>query len=198
VFGSAFFLVSGYGLGFAIMTIRLIHSLPKYGRIRMSILPARTPAVRGLCRVTGVLALYFSAQLLCESLLCLAIDWKNHWALNIAVYSLIWPISGLAALFFVYPQVGIWRLVEAHKREELGVIDSVLDSVNMNSVATFDDHNEVARINRLLELRRRIQESPSLPIDAATTARVLASVILPVLGSFMQHVALKYLPIIAR
>jgi hypothetical protein len=196
--GAAVFLVSGYGLGFAVMTIRLIHSLPAYGRMRMSILPAKTPALRALSGVTSVLALYFSIQLLCESLLCLAIHWKNHWALDITVYSFLLPISGLAALLFVYPQLGIWRLVQSHKQDELGVIDSALDAINMNSVATFADHNEVARISRLLELRRRIQESPSLPIDTATAARVLASLILPALGSLVQHAATKYLPIIVR
>jgi hypothetical protein len=193
VFGGPFFLISGYGLGFAVMTIRLIYSLQSYGQMKTFVLPARTPAIRALSRVTGVLALYFSIQLFCESTLCVAIRWKNIWVLHATLYTIVLPISIVAALFFVYPQLGIKRLIGACKRRELATIEAALQEMDYDATATYRDHNEVERLNNLLTLYRQIEESPSVPIDMATAFSAIGSILLPVLGSIVEGLTLEHL-----
>jgi hypothetical protein len=193
VFGGPFFLISGYGLGFAVMTIRLIYSLQSYGQMRMFVLPARTPAIRALSRVTGVLALYFSIQLFCESTLCVLIHWKNIWALHATLYTIILPISIIAAFFFLYPQVGIRRLIGARKIKELAVIEAALQELDYDATATYSRPNEVERMNTLLTLYRQIEESPSVPIDMATALSAMGSILLPVLGSLVEGLTLERL-----
>ena len=155
--------------------------------------PRKDSCHPGTFRVTGVLALYFSIQLFCESTLCVAIRWKNIWVLHATLYTIVLPISIVAALFFVYPQLGIKRLIGACKRRELATIEAALQEADYDATATYRDHNEVERLNNLLTLYRQIEESPSVPIDMATALSAIGSILLPVLGSIVEGLTLEHL-----
>lgn len=80
-----------------------IRNLPRFGRLRLFVLPGRTPALRSASRLTGTFALYFSAQSALEIVLFLAIPWHRQWMVKTVMYSLMWPIVISHLQYLIYP-----------------------------------------------------------------------------------------------
>lgn len=179
-----FFAVSGFGLGLALTTMNWIRNLPRFGRLRLFVLPGRTPALRSASRLTGSFAVYFSAQSALEIVLFLAIPWHRQWMVKTVMYSLMWPIVVFAISFCFWPQLAIRRVIAVHKRRLLREFWRQGKIVRLEGLSALE-------LEPVARLYSRIEDSSDFALDVATVSRFISSFFLPGLAILVQVLSVQ-------
>ncbi len=176
-------LISGFGVGLALTSMAWMWSIKDYRSLRLFLLPGRTPALRETARLTGIFALYFSLQSAIEITVFLLMRWSSPLWVQIVRGGLMYPVIGIAVVFFAYPQLAIRRIIVRAKQIELEQIakghEVFFGKQECNKRLT---GNELEQRDLVTHLYARIAESPSTALDAETLHRFVWSILVPALA----------------
>lgn len=167
--------ILGYGFGLAVMTMIWIHSLPKYGAMKLFVLPSYTPALRVVSRLTGFFALLFVIESLASIGLFVTVPWKHAVIVDVVAALVAAPVVFLGVALCFYPQFAIRKIVV--KRRRILVARFVQLTQSRGSVV---DEGACDSLVQSADLCARIESSPSYALDFGTLARFAASAIIVV------------------